>query len=53
MGPGATSETDWCGTTGTYQLNSLCSSCYTATFFGLDAPSLTPRTERSGVRPTR
>lgn len=47
------SGTDQCGTTGTYYFNSLCSSYYTATFFGLDAPSRTPRMERSGVRPTR
>ncbi len=35
----AGSGTDQCGSTGAYYLNSICSSYYTARFWGLDAPA--------------
>ncbi|PJN39575.1 PHB depolymerase esterase [Streptomyces sp. CB02959] len=41
--------TDQCGTTGTYYRDAICSSYYTAAFFGLDGSTPTPRTEHGGA----
>ncbi|WP_202487214.1 PHB depolymerase family esterase [Streptomyces sp. MspMP-M5] len=43
------SGTDQCGTTGTYYLNSLCSSYYTATFWGLAGSSGTAEPGKPGT----